>query len=226
MPGGAPSRTPDDRHNRDIRDFISPPPSQKRRRRIIESSSSDEQRLDLQAGHHADAQPQLPPHVAANNENEHPEPIQIDSGSESSDSMYVARLQPAVALQERNGRAGTQSHHQVARPQQEVALQERNIRAIAQSRQQPAPLGQRRTSPQQQLLARRQRRGTPQRQLRHAEAESTSEEESTGLSADESDQNAADLYRAAILGVRNRPNAAQQVISNSTNCIAASYINS
>ena len=202
MPGGAPSRNPVDRHNRDIRDFISPPPSQKRRRRIIESSSSDEQNLDLQAGHHADAQPQLPPHVAANNENEHPEPIQIDSGSESSDSMYVARSQQAVALQERN------------------------IRAIAQSRQQPAPLGQRRTSPQQQQSARRQRRGTPQRQHRHAEAESTSEEESTGLSADESDQNAADLYRAAILGVRNRPNAAQQVISNSTNCIAASYINS
>jgi hypothetical protein len=31
------------------------------------------------------------------------------------------------------------------------------------------------------------------------------------MSADESDENAADLYRSAIMGVRNRPNAALQV---------------
>ena len=204
MPGRAPPQNPEDRTNRDIREFISPLPSLQRRRRIIESSSSDEQNLDIQAGHQADAQFHLPLSDAANNENEHPEPIQIDSDSESSDSMYVASvLQPAVAMQERN------------------------MRAAPQRQQQPIPPRQRRSTPQQQLPGRRQRRETTQRQLRYcAEAESTSEEESTGLSADESDQNAADLYRAAILGVRNRPIAAQQVITESTDAISASCINS
>ncbi len=63
------------------------------------------------------------------------------------------------------------------------------------------------------------------RRLHAAEAESTSEEESAGLTADESDQNAADLYRAAILGVRNRPNAAHQVSSVTAEAFP-SYIDS
>jgi hypothetical protein len=79
------------------------------------------------------------------------------------------------------------------------------------------------------LPRRRRRQETPQGQrnrpppLREAEAESTSEEESAGLTADESDPNAADLYRAAILGVRNRPNAAQQVSSLPQDCRPHSF---
>ena len=189
-----PSRIPiRDGSNRDIRDFVSPPPS--RRRRIIESNSSDEQNEEFQAGHQADAQSQHP-HPAPNNENEHPDPIHISSGDESSDSMYVARPEPADFLQDRNGRPVSQRQRRQASPTQ------------------------RHLSIQQQRPARRRRPVTQQRpglnassrrQCLDAEAESTSEEETAGLSADESDTNAAELYRAAMLGVRNRPNAVQQV---------------
>lgn len=177
-----------DRTNGDIRAFMSPPPSLQRRRRIIESSSSDEQNAEPQAGHQDDAQPQLQRPNATNDENAPPAPIQIsDSDSESSDSMYIARPQPAGSVREPSRR--------------------------------PAPQRQLRSTPPRQ----RRRQETPQRsqnvrRLREAEAESTSAEESAGLSADESDPNAADLYRAAILGVRNRPNAAQQVSSVPHQC--------
>jgi hypothetical protein len=67
---------------------------------------------------------------------------------------------------------------------------------------------------QRQGAQRQQRPASPPRQRRRftAQADSTSEEESSHESADESDDNAAAMYRSAILGVRNRPNAAQQVI--------------
>jgi hypothetical protein len=99
----------------------------------------------------------------------------------------------------------------VARPAQAVVLQERNLRGEPQRQHNLTPSRRRRPSPQQQQPARRQHR-------RHAEAESTSEEESSGLSADESDPNAADLYRAAILGVRNRPSAVQQLRTDTMPC--------
>ncbi len=191
-----------DCNNGDIRAFMSPPPSLQRRRRIIESSSSDERNPELQAGHQADAQPQLQQQVATNDENKPPGPIQIsDSDNESSDSMYIARLQPAGAVRD----------------------------PATQRQRQSTPPKQHRQSHEQQLPRRRRRQETPQRQrirpppLRDAEAESTSEEESAGLTADESDPNAADLYRAAILGVRNRPNAAQQVSSLPQDCQPHSF---
>jgi hypothetical protein len=198
--------TPRDGSNRDIREFVSPTPS--RRRRIIESSSSDDQNRELQAGHQADEQPPHP-HPAPNNENEHPEPIHISSSDESSDSMYVARPQPAEILQDRNGRTASQSQRRQATP------------------------SERHTSPQQQRQTRRRRPPSQQQGLNassrrprfDADAESTSEEESSGLSADESDPNAAELYRAAMLSVRNRPNAVQQV-SAAVQSEMTSYIHS
>lgn len=202
--------TPRDGSNRDIREFVSPPSS--RRRRIIESSSSDDQNQELQAGHQADEQPQHP-HPAPNNENEHPEPIHISSSDESSDSMFVARPQPAEILQDRNGRTASQT-------------------ASQRQRRQATP-SERHTSPQQQRPERRRRPQSQQQGLNassrrprfDADAESTSEEESSGLSADESDPNAAELYRAAMLSVRNRPNAVQQV-SAAVQSEMTSYIHS
>ena len=189
MPPHTPNR--DDRTHRDIRAFMSPPPASpglQRRRRIVESSSSDEQNPAIQAGHQADVQPQLPPQNNPNNENDPPAPILIADSDDESSDSMF-----------------------VARPAQAVVLQERNLRGLPQRQHNLTPSRQRRPSPQQQQPARRQRR-------RHAEAESTSEEESSGLSADESDQNAADLYRAAILGVRNRPSAAQQLRTDTIPC--------
>ena len=49
------------------------------------------------------------------------------------------------------------------------------------------------------------------------EAEEGSDDESRD-SADESDDNAGDLYRSAILGVRNRPNALHQVRAATSPC--------
>ena len=42
-------------------------------------------------------------------------------------------------------------------------------------------------------------------------------------SADESDDDAADLYRSAMLGVRNRPNALHQVRASTTPCAACAH---
>lgn len=210
----SPNRIPKhDDSNRDIRDFISPPPSQRRRRRIIESSSSDEQNQELQAGHPADVQPQLPLPGAPNNENEQPNPIHISSGdSESSDSMYVANVatpQPAQVLQNRNGRPASQRQRRQATPTQ----------------RRPSPLPQQRATNRRPVTPQRPLNDVIRQRRYDAEAESTSEEETSGLSADESDPNAADLYRAAMLSVRNRPNAVQQV-STATQDETTSYFHS
>jgi hypothetical protein len=42
-------------------------------------------------------------------------------------------------------------------------------------------------------------------------------------SLDETDENAADLYRSAMLGVRNRPNAMHQTRTSSTPCPACAH---
>jgi hypothetical protein len=59
------------------------------------------------------------------------------------------------------------------------------------------------------------------RQLRsnrfEGEAEEVADADSSS-EADESDQNAQELYRSAMLGVRNRPNALQQVRTSTTPC--------
>lgn len=52
-----------------------------------------------------------------------------------------------------------------------------------------------------------------------AEAEEV-DDESESSSVDESDEDAVDLYRSAIMGVRNRPNALQQVRASTTPCAA------
>jgi hypothetical protein len=173
--------------NQDIRGFMSPARTP-RNRRIIESDSSEE--IDL-GGAAAQPNRQLRPHLptpaAQRDENQPPHTIEIDSDSESSDSMYVpprSRARVENAQEDRNGR-----ELQLA-PQRHRKIPQRRLR-----------------TPQRQL---HQERSTHQRRLL-GEAESTSDEASTGLTADESDQNAADLYRSAIMGVRNRPIAAHQV---------------
>jgi len=55
------------------------------------------------------------------------------------------------------------------------------------------------------------------KQICAPEAEEGSDDDS-GDSADESDENAGDLYRSAMLGVRNRPNALHQVRAATSPC--------
>lgn len=194
--------------NGDIRQYISPQQpnvAQRPRNRRIITSDSDEN-ADLQPvllhqnqnnqAREPQAQQQLQPLNANNNENANPNvPIQIsDSESDSSDSMYIPARRPPSTQDP------IEWYH---RPQQR---RQRRSSPNRQQRQQPA-------TPQrhQQTADRPQRHATPQRDLRViAEAESTSEEESDD-SPDESNEDAAALYRSAILGVRNRPTAALQV---------------
>jgi len=177
-------------NNRDIREFITPPRVQ-RSRRIVESDSSDDQNQGLQGGQAAQEHTH---HDVANDENADPEPIQI-SDSDSSDSMYVARQEPERVLEDRNGRAAPLPLHRRQSPQQQLP-----VRRQRQSRQQHQPLPP----------SRRRNHQTRDEQLL-GEASSTSASESSAMSADESDEDAADLYRSAIMGVRNRPNAVRQV---------------
>jgi hypothetical protein len=129
---------------------------------------------------------------------------------ESSDSMYVARPQQAEILQDRNGRPALQTQRRQASPTQ-----------LHPSPQQQRPARRRRPLTQQRPGL----NASSRRQRLDAEAESTSEEETSGLSADESDTNAAELYRSAMLGVRNRPNAVKQVSAAAQGEIT-SYIHS
>ena len=65
-------------------------------------------------------------------------------------------------------------------------------------------------------------RSQPVRRARscyEAEAEEV-DDEAESSSVDESDDDAVDLYRSAIMGVRNRPNALQQVRASTTPCAA------
>ena len=180
----------DPTNNHDIREYVTPP-RPLRNRRIIESDSSEERDLGGAAAQpvplplHAPPRQTQPP-AAQRDQIQQPQTIEIASDSESSDSMYVpasSRARVENTLQDRNGRQPTPNRQ----------------REPTQQRQQRTP-------------QRRRRQGrTPAHQRLLDEAESTSEEESSGMTADESDQNAAELYRSAMLGVRNRPCAAQQV---------------
>ena len=78
-----------------------------------------------------------------------------------------------------------------------------------QSPQTQQPRSSRRVTPQPNP-----RTSTPLRRNRIqmiAEAEEASSEPVESTTPDESEVDAADLYRAAVMGVRNRPNALQQV---------------
>lgn len=157
--------------------------------------------------------------------------------SDSSDSMFVPLRRPLSEINQnghRDQRLNAQSEHpptpqrqhpstpqqqlqstpqrqhQLTPQQQRQSATKRQHQSSAQKQRQSSPRSQRQSTPQ------RQRQSSPPRQRRRydAEAESTSEEDDSQQSADESDQNAAELYRAAIMGVRNRPIAAQQVITH------------
>ena len=214
-------------NNRDIREFITPP-RLKRNRRIVESDSSDDQAPEPQNGSqqtppdvHNDGapepqnEPQQTPPVVHNDGDQIPQLIQIDdSDDESSDSMYVAVIRP-------RDEAHNQHNDENAIPPQHQH-QPRNVRPRNAMQNALQSQRQGRQTPQRQgpiaPVQRQQPQPNPRRHTRHTietpcigEAESTSESESSALSADESSENAADLYRSAILGVRNRPNAVRQV---------------
>jgi hypothetical protein len=212
-------------NNRDIREFVTPP-RLKRNRRIVESDSSDDQAPEPQnepqqtppvanndGAPEPQNEPQQTPPVVHNDGDQIPQLIQIDdSDDDSSDSMYVAVIRP---------RDGAHNQNENAIPPQHQS-QPRNVRMrnAMQNASQSQRQG-RQTSQNQGPIApvlRQQPQPNPCRHTRHTnetpcigEAESTSESESSALSADESSENAADLYRSAILGVRNRPNAVRQV---------------
>jgi hypothetical protein len=233
MPGGGgssnPTRSPA-RGQPDIRHFLSPP-RPPRNRRIIESDSSDQNNQNGGAAIPAGLQPQQPQR-AVGQENEHPQPEHnpsadtqgnappplIDiSDSDSSDSMYIPQMRSRTAEAPRD--------HQHEDQHQRILTPQRQRQSTPQRQRPPTPRQQNQTTPpsqrQRQPSSRRQSQRTPQHQRQLSaqdqrnrltgEAESTSEDESDQLSADESCDDAAALYRSAIMGVRNRPNATQQV---------------
>jgi hypothetical protein len=235
MPGGGgsssgnPTRSPA-RGQPDIRNFLSPP-RPPRNRRIIESDSSEPDNQNGDAAIPAGVQPQQP-RRAEGQENEHPQPelnpladtqgnappplIEI-SDSDSSDSMYIPRMRSRTAEAPRD------HHHEDQH--QRLLTPQRQRQSTPQVQRPPTPRQQIQTTPpsqrQRQPSTMRQSQRTPQHQRQLSaqdqrnrltgEAESTSEDESDQLSADESNEDAAALYRSAIMGVRNRPNATQQV---------------
>lgn len=234
MPGGGgsstgnPTRSPA-RAQPDIRNFLSPP-RPPRNRRIIESDSSEPDNQNGGAAIPAGIQPQQP-RRAEGHENEHPQPelnpladtqgnsppplIEI-SDSDSSDSMYIPRMR-SRAEAPRDQQHGDQHQRHLTPQRQRQSIPQVQRPPTPRQQNQATPLSQR----QRQPSSRRQSQRTPQRQRQLSaedqrnrltgEAESTSEDESEQLSADESNEDAAALYRSAIMGVRNRPNAQQQV---------------
>ena len=220
-----------------IRKYLSPPapPVQPcaRRRRIIDSDSSEDhppaqipRSEQSPLAHLPAAAAQLPPLAEASAAAARPEtPIMI---SDSEDSMYVPvrwEQQPASSPREIPGIADTttaSNRRAESTPSRASRLQPapspRAIPANAQTRTTP----QRRaaTSPPRTSS---QRRTATSRQLELAaricdcEAEEVSEEGSSSA-PDESDANAAELYRSAILGVRNRPNAMRQLRTDTVPC--------
>jgi hypothetical protein len=218
MPVKHPSDTPP-RTNRDIRDFITPPRLQ-RNRRIVESDSDDDQEPTAANMVQPPAPvPNDPPAPVQDAENLNPNLIVIeDSDDDSSDSMYIAATTPRVESQEQlnhqNALASpNQPQNRNVRPRRDNIYHE--LQNQERQRQQPLPSQRRRrhNAPRRQDQPPAQRRcnNRSRGQALLGEAESTSESESSALSADESDKDAADLYRNAILGVRNRPNAVRQV---------------
>jgi len=79
---------------------------------------------------------------------------------------------------------------------------------------QQSPRNQQSRTPRRLTPQRNPRTPTPSRRNRNqiiAEAEEATSEPVESTSPDESEVDAADLYRAAVMGVRNRPNALRQV---------------
>ena len=201
-----------DHNGNDIRRYMSPPPAPRpaihhaaeamphvqqnelqqppvaeiprRRRLIITSSSSGEDVGEHAArGHHRDdPAPAQEPLL----------PVEISS----SDDMYVL-LNHESQKPAPNRRRASSEHSPAAYA---AATPRRSQRARAIDNSPPNRV------PRQS----RQQRRTPISRRYQGEAEEDEDVEDDD-SADESDQNAADLYRAAIMGVRNRPTAMMHV---------------
>ena len=94
--------------------------------------------------------------------------------------------------------------------------------AVVEPREQPQPV--------QPVRPRRTTRRSPEHRAppsrnrsRFAEEAEESDRETDHNSADESNEDAAALYRSAMLGVRNRPNAMHQVRAGTTPCPACRH---
>lgn len=166
-----------------------PSAAQIRRRRPIITSSSGDDDGNIHNEHAGDAhQPELQPLDESGNVQEPtplrrmPEAIQISDSD--SDDMFIAGVVP------RNTRRRTSSTPRANQP--------RRSERVRRSSQLNQPIAH---DPGLQ-------RNHPSRW--HAEASEGTDEDDND-SADESDPTAADLYRSAIMGVRNRPTAMMQV---------------
>ncbi len=195
MPG-TPRKTPSNDGNRDIRQFTSPTNqnasqvTRQRNRRIIESSSSS-------SSSSSESEPQAANAVQEAVSKAVPCPICVQPevmtiSSDSSDDMYIPLTLPSS---------------------QQQATQ-RAAKTPPQSRQRPKLP----TPPSEQ---RKRQRATPRgcrSQLFGQAEESASDSESSSSQADETDENAAELYRATMLGIRNRGSALQQRRQNTMPC--------
>lgn len=196
--------------NGDIRTWMSPPrntphqqatpsPLQQRRRRIIESDDSDAE-LQAPLGHnaaHIIAEPEipLPPQ-------EHPPPaaqapvIELIEDSES-DDMYIPLPQHRT---QQDAPPGRQAHPGRQRP----------------SPPQPVPRQGRRQTPARAAPPANNDRNVRRRIV--AEAVESSLEDDDSSECIESDTDAQQMYREAILGVRNARNNRMNMRSHTTPC--------
>ena len=192
MPG-TPRKTPSNDGNRDIRQFTSPTNQNasqvtRPRNRRIIESSSSSNENEP---HAANAVQEAQPEEAA------PCPIcaqpeVMTISSDSSDDMYIPLTLPS--------------------PQQMAAP--RAAQTPPQSRQRPK-------LPNPTSEQRKRQRATPRgcrSQLFGQAEESASDSDSSSSQADETDENAAELYRATMLGIRNRGSALQQRRQNTMPC--------
>ena len=183
----------------DIRNFMTPPPRPPRNRRIIESDSSEELDLGGGAAQAQEQQRQQSPRTLTNALAIHEPRAEEQSTiviSDSSDSMYV----PANRYRNRPQQSPDRNPNtHVSRP----SPNQRNTRST--------PQRQPHTTAQHQQQRTPQRARTMHRQSLIGEAEESTAVDDSEADADESDEDAVALYRSAILGVRNRPNARQQV---------------
>ena len=195
--------------NNDIRSWMSPQrttppqqatpsPLQQRRRRIIESDSSDDNIPEpLQpndAGHMPDP-PIQPPPPAAPIPALHAPVIEVIDDSES-DDMYIPLPQHIIQQVVSSERPGQPGRQRISPPE-------------------PVPAGRRRAPARAAPPA---NDGRNVRRRIAAEAEESELEDDDSSECIESDTNAQEQYRSAILGIRNARNARAQMRANTTFC--------
>ena len=208
MPPGTPSKGGSS-GERDIRQFMG------RNRRVIESDSSDEDQENINPRRIPQqqlAQPQRPPPQPLL-----PTPQPLQPAQSPNLPPPQARAEDAIEIL-----SSDDSMYIPPRPRTQNVLQQQSPATLNTPRRQvpsaahAAINSPRRDQPLRSTPAPKRRRSSPVRNL-EGEADSTSESDSNSQ-ADETDQDAAAMYRETILGLRNRTNFVQQVRKNTTPC--------